>query len=253
MTDRIRGGIGLVTVLALSACNGDPTSPELSDDLLTADVAMVAADGALEDLSFMGTVNLMGPGGVPGGLGGEFERTFSVTFLDVAGNEQPGFIEGETEAIRVEHSVSGEMSRDSWEAEVSRSREVTISGFVTEVDRRIVNGSGAEDVTRSRHTDEDGTRTYEMQGSLSIEDVVFLLPHSENPYPQSGTITRQIHVEITNGPNGDVERDVVVTITFNGTSTATMIVNGEEFDLDLTARPQNRPFQRRHGGSGPPS
>jgi hypothetical protein len=236
-----------LSVLALSACSDSPAGLELSDDLLTVDVAMVAADGALEDLSVMGSLNQMGPGGVPRGGGGEFERSFSVTFLDVVGNEQTGFIEGETEAIRIEHSVSGEMSRDSWAAEISRSREVTISGFVTEVDRRIINGSGDEEVTRSRHTDEDGTRTYEMQGSLSIDDVVFLLPHSENPYPQSGTITREIHVEITNGPNGDEERDVVVTITFNGTSTATMIVNGEEFDLDLTARDGNRPFQRRQG------
>ncbi len=213
---------------------------------------MVAADGALEDLSVMGSLNQMGPGGPHGGIGGEFERSFSVTFLDVAGNEQVTFIEGETEAIRIEHSISGEMSRDSWEAEISRSREVTISGFVTEVDRRIVNGSGESEVTRSRHTDEEGTRTYQMQGSVSIDNVIFLLPHSENPYPESGTITREIHVEITNGPDGDVERDVVVTIIFNGTSTATMIVDGEEFDLDLTARPGDRPFQHRHAGSGPP-
>ena len=94
---------------------------------------------------------------------------------------------------------------------------------------------------------ETGTRSYEMSGTSTIQDLVHGVPREDNPWPLSGTITRQITVEIVNGPDGDRSVERTATVTFNGTQFVTMTVNGESFEVDLSARSGNHPFQRRRG------
>ena len=122
-----------------------------------------------------------------------------------------------------------------------------ITGLEGEETARTANGTGSSAVSRSRHSDQNGDRSYDMTGTTVISDVVHTVPRKENPYPLSGTITRDVIVLIVNGRNGDETRTRHVVITFNGTQFATMTVNGESFEVDLSTRHDRHPLRRRRG------
>ena len=229
---------GLVALgLAVSACD-NATAPSLSDQALNASVAMVAADEAISDVGMMRDPER---GGLP--LGGE--RT--VTYLDAAGNTQSAFDDLTTATILITSELSGDLGRDTWSATVSRSSELVITGLEGEETSRTVNGSGAQTATRSRHSDEFGTRMLGMSGTSSIENVVVGVPREDNPYPLSGTIRRAMTVNIVNGPDGDATRSKDVVITFDGTQFPAMTVDGEPFEIDLDASSGRKPFGARRG------
>ena len=135
---------------------------------------------------------------------------------------------------------------------MNRSREIEITGLLGEETERTVNGLGSEYSKRVRTSDEFGTRTYEMNGISAIDNVVHGVPRSEFPHPLSGSITREIEVVITNGPNGDETRTRTVVITFNGTQFPEMTVDGEPFEIDMNRPGGPRPFRKggHHGGPG---
>lgn len=242
MKHRMTLGLTALSVLALAACS-DTAGPGAADsafeELVTLDVAMVAADGALESLaaiqqSFGGAVGVAPMTG-----------TRTVTFFDVDGNEQDAFDELTTATIHFVSEASGEVERATWSATMSRTRDMTITGLEGEETTRTANGSGTMAVTRSRHTDDSGTRTHEMTGTSLVVNVVHGVPREDNPYPLSGSITMDMTVNITNGPDGDVTRTRTVVITFNGTQFASMTVDGESFEVDLSTRSGGHPFRRR--------
>ena len=75
-----------------------------------------------------------------------------------------------------------------------------------------------------------------MNGSATVAGLVHGVPRSEYPYPLEGTITRQVHVVVTENGELKGERDVTAVITFNGTQFATLTVDGETFQIDLSKR-----------------
>jgi hypothetical protein len=228
----------LVMAAGIGACSDGVSDPNPIDPL-TLDVAMVAADAAIEDIRAMDAFM-----GVPGATR-SFDRTVSVTFFDADGNEQNAF-DGITTATIIRSSeVNRAVEREGWSATIRRTREQTITGLEGEEEQRTVNGSGTEAVSRSRHTDEDGVRTYEMSGTVVWDVVVHGVPREDNPYPLSGTVTRSVTIVITNGPNGDETRERTSVITFNGTQFATLTVDGETMEVDLSARDGRTPFRRR--------
>lgn len=229
--------------LALVACS-DATEPDQFIDQLNFDVAMVAADGLLDDLS---TITQLFPFGSGASLAPPLTRSRTVEFFDAAGNPQDAFDELTTASIHVVSEMSGEFSRETWTANIFRSRDMTITGLEGEETSRTANGTGTEEVERSRHLDDGGDRSYEMEGTSTIEDLVHGVPREDNPWPLSGTITREMTVEIVNGPNGDQTVERTAIVTFNGTQFVTMTVNGERFEVDLSARSGNHPFQGRRG------
>jgi len=244
------GGLALLSTFALAACN-DANGPSELDQAIDEDVALVAADAVLEDLQQM-YISL----GSQAASGVSFDvaappRNFSrtVSFFDAAGNQQDAYNPLTTASIHMLIEMSGAVERDGWTATIVRSRDVTVSGLEGEETERTWNGTSSTEVTRSQHSDESGTRTYDMSGVGTIADVVRGVPRAENPWPLSGTITRLITVVITNGPNGDVTRERTVVVTFNGSQFATLTVNGEEFELDLAALQSDRAVRRRqHNG-----
>ena len=229
--------------LALVACS-DATEPDQFIDQLNFDVAMVAADGLLDDLSTITQLFSFASGA---SLAPSITRSRVVEFFDGAGNPQEAFDELTTASIHIVSEMSGEFSREGWSASISRSREMTITGLEGEETSRTANGSGTGEITRSRHLDDGGTRSYEMSGTSTIEDLVHGVPREDNPWPLSGTITREMTVQIVNGPDGDQTVERTAIVTFNGTQFVTMTVNGESFEVDLSARSGTRPFQRRRG------
>jgi hypothetical protein len=71
------------------------------------------------------------------------------------------------------------------------------------------------------------------------------VPRTDDAWPLSGTITREVTIVVVNGPDGDVTKSRTVVITFNGTNLATMTVDGETFEIDLSTRSGRHPFRRR--------
>ena len=108
-----------------------------------------------------------------------------------------------------------------------------------------MNGTGNASMTRSQHTDEDGTRSYSMSSTSLMVDVVHPVPRTKNAWPLSGTITRDVTINVINGPDGDVTKTRTVVIIFDGTDMPDMTVNGEPFEVDMSAQSGRRPFRRR--------
>ena len=256
----VRGALALVASFAVAACD-DSTGLDSFEDGLLLDMAIVAADATLEDLGtwgmpfgFAGASLVEGPGGPgrPGGqhgVGGPLSGTRVRTFYDAAGDEQESYDEMTTASVHHETEVSGDVARDDWSATIYRLRDMIISDMEGEETHRTRNGTGEEEITRSRNIDDDGTvRTSQMSGTFTYIDVVVPVPGSETRYPISGTITRSMTGFVVKGPNGDETRSAEITIIFDGDETATIIVNGEEREIDLTTREGRSPLRKRRGG-----
>lgn len=255
----------VLSVLLTAAACQETTAPEAVDDTLLADVALVAADAVIADVKLMTQPFGFGVAGAPErgsgnaapgrpggqrGIGRRFSGTREVSFFDAAGNEQDAYDPLTTATIHFTMEVSGEVSRGTWTASVERSRDMTITGLEGEETTRTFNGTGEETVSRSRHLDDGTEHTYDMEGTVTRTDVVVPVPGSDSPYPLSGTIHRTMTVTVVGGPNGDFTREVDVTITFDGDSTATAVVNGETFEIDLSARQGKNPVRGRRGRGG---
>lgn len=251
-TQFLRAAGVLTAVAVLAACDEDSTAPlDVLPETLNDDVALVVADAVQEDLAVMASMTPVVRGGLP--VAGntvevEFTRSRVTTFYDADGNEQDGYDALTTASINTILELSGTRTRDNMEAALDRSRDMTVTGLEGEETERTFNGEGSEDRTRVQLEDGETIRSYEFSGTFVIEDVVRALPRDENPWPISGTATRNVTVEVST-PNGDrtVTREVIVT--FNGTQYVTISVNGEEYEFDLASRDRNR-VRKRNGGQG---
>ena len=233
-------GLTVLAALAVAACDATGPVDEL-DSQINEDVALVAADAALDDL-----VQMALPIGAASfdGAAPPHTRSRIVTYFE-DGVEAAAYDPETTDAIRIEVLVSGAVERGEWSASVERTRDLMVTGLEGAETTRIWNGTGSSDVSRSVHNDAEGSRSYDLSAQGQIIDVVRGVPRSENPWPLSGTITRSVIVTIVNGPNGDETRTREVTIVFDGTQFAAITVNGETFVLDLAARDGDRPIRRR--------
>ena len=255
-------GIALVAAALITGCD-DPSNLESIEDAALRDMALVAADATLEVVNTMGRPFGFGAisGGIPSlggrggfgrpggrhGLGAEDSGTTVETFFDADGNQQDVYDELTTARIDVETVIDGEVSREDWSAKIYRERRMTVTGLLGEETHRTYNGSGSSETTRSRHTD-DGDRTYDMTGAFVYTDVVVPLPGSDPPYPTSGTISRSMNGTRTDADGTEV-RSMEMTITFDGDETAIAVVNGEEYEIDLSTREGRRPWRGgRFGG-----
>lgn len=218
----------ILAVLAAAACNDSTMAPG-DTSLLNADVAVVAADGAMDGVRLMGDPDMH--------RGAPFDGTRTVTFYAEDGTVQSAYDPIATAWMNIKVDVVGETSREFWTAKVERHSDIDVTGLKGSETTRTFKGGGTEKVLRSHHSDEYGTRTYDMKGEFSFDDVVVPVPGSEVPWPLSGTITRHMEVAVTNGRNGDETVDRTVVIAFNGTQFATITVNGEVSELDLGTRP----------------
>jgi len=224
-----------LSLFALAACSDTAGLESTFQESLTLDVAMIAADATIDEFGDMG--RLFGGGGPHGG-------THTATFYE-DDMVQDALDPLTTDSIHLVVEVSHEFSRDTWTGTGTRSRDLWITGLEGEEETRTVNGTGSSSMTRSQHTDEDGTRSYSMSSTSLRVDVVHPVPRTEDAWPLSGTITRNVTIQVINGPDGDVTKTRTVVITFNGTNLPTMTVDGELFEVDLSTRSGRRPFQRR--------
>ena len=233
MNRSILRAAGVVAALAATAaCSDDTAGPAAADFDFTGDMALVVADAVAEDLSVMNVPALGGPSPTES----EFTRTRERTYFDADGAEMDRYDRLLTAAIRTVTETEGSASRGDVEITMARSRDMTVSGLEGEETERTWNGTGEDDRSRIRTSDTDGTRSYIVNGSTTTSDVVRAVDREAQPWPLSGTISRSLTVETTNGPNGDETRSVVATLTFDGTQFAELVVNGEVFEVDLAQR-----------------
>lgn len=239
----------LTAVLAAGACE-DTTGLDALDDELLLDMAVVAADATLEDVTMWGQPLAFTPLAAPGrpggrdGWSGDLSGTRSVTFMDANGNVQTSYDPVTTATIHIIHEIMGDVTRDGWSATVHRERDMTVSGLAGDETHRTWNGTGSEDVSRSRHSDDGRERSYELSGTFTYTDVVVPIPGTEPRYPVSGTITRMMTVTVSR-PDGERTRNVEIVITFDGTEIAIAVVNGEAMEIDLSTRDGRRPVRGR--------
>ena len=143
--------MALSATALLAAC--DAGGPDTTD-YLNYDAAVVAADSVSQDLEMM-----HGPGlGLPGGPfppleGGRpncpesgegyhchpfehegltYERT--ITYMGADGESLGEYIEDETESIRYQISVVGDLSREWWSATINRQRDLIVRGLLDHED-----------------------------------------------------------------------------------------------------------------------
>lgn len=219
----------------LAACSDTGVDPQMAETVLNEDVAVVTGAAVVEDLEVMSTVfpAASGAPALAGILG--YSRSRTVTFYDAQDVEQEGYDPLTTASIHTILTVEGEVSRDGYEWSLSRSRDMTVTGLEGDETERTWNGTGEEDRSRARFSASGDMRSYEMSGTLMVDDVVRGVPRAEYPYPLSGTITRNVTIEVTNGPRGDETITRSVVVTFDGTRYPELAVNGDIFELDLDA------------------
>ena len=253
MKNVMKLGIVTLSVVSVVACS-DTIGPNSLVNSLTLDVAMIAADATIDELGdhvfddlgrLFGAEALAAPSAAPSaGDQKNRNRTRTATYFDADGIEQADRDPLTTASIHVVIASTHEFSRASWTATGSRTRDLMITGLEGEETSRTVNGTGSSSVARSRHTDKNGARTYDMSSTSVIENVVHPVPRTDDTWPLSGTITRHVTVNIVNGKDGDVTKSRTVVITFNGTNLAAMTVDDETFEIDLSTREGRHPFRK---------
>jgi hypothetical protein len=255
-----------IFVVAAACSSTDMTSSgttSATDLAITSDAADAAADGFAEDVDVMtgmdgrignisadgGSGSLIGPfGWRPGLTGCSFANgAFTcpdtlknglnvsrvVTFKDAAGETETAYDSLLTASIGIVADISGDRTHGPWTATVARHRELDITGLAGIETTRTVNGNGHETVSSSRVTRNDSTRSYSIVASSVITDVVMpVRMDGGNGWPISGTITRTMTITITSGPNTGKTETRTFTLTFDGTSTPTARVNGQNFIID---------------------
>ncbi|HEX9894723.1 MAG TPA: hypothetical protein VGA78_12415 [Gemmatimonadales bacterium] len=274
MTRHTRFYLGTCAALLGACSEADPLDPSDSATL-NADIAAAVADGVGEDVQtmrelsqglrfgvmFLSSSAQSPPGGcpydaasgwhdcepveLPNGL--TIDRQYA--FYNAAGAPMENFDAEQTASIRAQRVVDGDIEREtehgSLAASVHHERDFTVSGLQGDEQKRTWNGTGSSDISRTRVSDEHGTRIYELSADVTVSNVE--VPRHNNtdrdPWPLSGTITKQVEGSVTkDGETRSFERTVV--ITFNGTQFATATVTGadgtETFEIDLANRNAGR-------------
>ena len=157
-------------------------------------------------------------------------------FFTAAPAPQSAYDASTTASANFHVTVAGVHVADFGADTVNRDRSLTVSGLAGAETSRSWSGTGTRDDHGSR-TEADVKRSYHVSDAVTVTNVVVNLPRSTNPWPASGTITRQITgtASITrNGVSKSFSVDRTVTITFDGTQYATVTVGANTYKLDLS-------------------
>lgn len=264
-----RRAAALVMTAALAACGDattEPTDNGVSASVAattTADVATVSGDAASEDVQLF-KVNAGAFGYAQFGdyerfsgwnscpydaaaarficapvTRGPFVHKRSYAFLDASGTAQSSYGALTTAQANFTTSLTGTITKERWSGTMSRERNFTISGLAGNNTTVTINGTGAVERQRSRFDREaanPGTvvRSYDLDGSLTISNVVVAVASLPQAWPSSGTVTRRYTVTRTDAAGATTTTTRTAVVTFNGTQFVPLVVNGTEFTIDLT-------------------
>jgi hypothetical protein len=231
------------TFAALASACSDSTGPS---DVQPADLSQVLAE--LQPSLLPSSVTIVSPVPVPGfsapvpsscsydGASKSFvcpnvtisgvTASRSFTLLDASGAPQTAFDPTTTAAVHMKTTFAGTITSGVTTTVIDQQQDVTVSGLLTGV--HTLNGTSLTRVAGSYGT---GATTIPINATVSTTITSLVLPRSSSgsPWPQSGTIA----ATITNAGFG-TPLTSIVTITFNGTSRATMTVTVDGFTSTST-------------------
>jgi len=159
----------------------------------------------------------------------------SVALADAAGSPMSHYSDTLTASANFQLGVAGVRPTLAGADTISRQRNMTATGLAGHETSRTWNGTGSR-TDAGYALDTLKTRTYHTQDATTFTNVVVKLPRSQNPWPLSGTITRQINGSASVAKDGVTRTFTVakmVSITFNGTRLVPMSIGGVAFTLDL--------------------
>ena len=159
----------------------------------------------------------------------------SAAFTDANGAAMSRYNDTTTASANFQLSVNGVHPTLLGADTISRTRSMTATGLVGHETSRTWNGTGNR-TDGGYANDTERTRTYHTTDATTFTNVVVNLPRSANPWPMSGTVTRQIAgtgTVVKNGVTRTFTVSKIVTITFNGTRLVPMSIGGVAFTLDL--------------------
>ena len=270
-------GAPLLALVFAAACSSDSTSPiQITSDDVDQAAVISASDATAEDVSILSASDMtMSGGAVQNLVGGGMSMsrisvgapsyawtfgdgcTYSAStgrftcpaitaggltlnrdyaFFDANQTAQSAYSASTTASANFHVSVTGTHVVDNGQDVVNRDRNLTVSGLAGAETSRTWNGTGTRNDNGYR-TVNDVKRSYTVNDAVTIASVVVNLPRSSNPWPMSGTITRQISgtASVTKtGVSKSFSVTKTVTITFNGTQFATVTVGTNTYTLDLS-------------------
>jgi hypothetical protein len=277
MKRRLLVGAPMLALVFAAACSSDSTSPITittddvnqaavisASDATTEDVAILTASdmtmsgGAVQSLSGSGLMLSRTPMSAPSyawtfGDGCTYSSTTGrftcppitsggltlnrdYAFYDASNVAQSAYDASLTASANFHVSVAGIHVADAGADTVNRDRNLTVSGLAGAETSRTWNGVGTRD-DHGQRTINNVQRNYHVTDNVTVSNVVVNLPRSSNPWPISGTITRQIAGTASVTESGASKTFTVtrtVTITFNGTQYATVTVGSNTYTLDLS-------------------
>jgi len=270
-------GAPLMALVFAAACSSDSTSPiQITTDDMNQAAVISASDATTEDVAIFTASDMTMSGGAVQSLSGNglmlsrtpvsapsYSWTFGdgctysadtgrftcpaitsggltlnrdYAFYDANSAAQSAYDASLTASANFHVSVTGTHTVDNGQDVVNRDRSLTVSGLAGAETSRTWNGTGTR-ADNGYRTVGDVKRSYSVNDNVTISNVVVSLPRSSNPWPISGTITRQISGTAT-VTKTDVSKTFsvtrTVTITFNGTQYATVSVGGNTYTLDLS-------------------
>jgi hypothetical protein len=160
---------------------------------------------------------------------GDINFSLSYSFRDDQGNEQP-FPDSSTAKLVIMTRAWGTMSDPETEVTIGHAAEWCITG-VEEASETLTFNGLASDTVNAIHTplDQEAIATLDWIASMALVDVVMHKDPMVNEHPLSGTGTWTVDAHATyESPQGSAQWDyeAVAVITFNGTDTPTVVING---------------------------
>jgi hypothetical protein len=156
------------------------------------------------------------------------------TFYDANGNLMTKF-DSTTASANLLSVETGVRPSATGADTVNRNRNLTASGLLGRNTTRIWNGTGAR-TDGGYWSDSVATRTYDTQDNTTFTSIVVTLPRAQNPWPTSGSASRQVNTTGSVNKGGVLKTFTVtksVTVTFNGTEFVPMMIGNVAYTLDL--------------------
>jgi hypothetical protein len=212
--------LATLAVVGLAACSSDTAPTATSDASLTADLARSSGDAIATDVGdlvgneqYAGVSADVAPSFTAVSDSSSFSRVRTRTCYDAGGNVV-ACGQGLTSSVVVTLQLDGYRAGDKFTAIVHRQRHDSISGIHSPDSTRTHNGYGASQDTAT-FTGDVNVRTAGIAASDSVIDLVFKLPHANNPWPLSGQVIRNVDATFTiagaTNQTRTVQRRVVVT------------------------------------------
>jgi hypothetical protein len=156
---------------------------------------------------------------------GPFTISRSFAFVDATGAVQP-FPNNKTDTINVKVDVSGTVVRhDKMDTStVAHSSDRTVGGLAPGSTQRSVDG-GSKGTESTSGTTKDGTKFTAMRlVADTVKGLIIPLMDNHPTFPTAGTITRIMQATLTLGTNAPVSRSRTEIVTFDGSSTAQVVI-----------------------------